>query len=85
MEKKGVLPRENVACSHTLKHIDNSLEQWITFIFTKDSETVETETAVCATHHDEYFKLPTFFIKILIVSILVFNVQLFVPPILHRF
>jgi hypothetical protein len=72
-----------VPCSHTLKYTENSLEHWITFKYTTDPETVETEAEVRTTHHYEYFKLPTLFIKILIVSILVFNVQLPRPSILH--
>ena len=82
--KKSILLRENVAWSHTLKHIENSLEHWITFIFITDSETVETKAAVFNTHHDKYFKLTIFLIKILILSVLVFNVQLFLSPILHH-
>ena len=40
-----------MACFHTFKHIENSQEHWITFTYIIDSETVETEAAVCTTGH----------------------------------
>ena len=49
-----------MAYSQTFKYIENSLEHWITFIYTTDSEAVETEAAVYTTHHDEYFELPPY-------------------------
>jgi hypothetical protein len=48
------------------KKIENSLEHYITFTYNIDSETVETKAAACIIHLMEYFKLPTFFIKVLI-------------------
>lgn len=39
--------QENVACFHSFKHIENSQRHWTTFMYIIESETVETEAAVC--------------------------------------
>jgi len=57
---------ENGEFSHTLQHTENCLECWFTFTYVVNSNTVEMETPPCPVHHKEYFKLPTFFIKIFI-------------------
>jgi hypothetical protein len=43
------------------KHTENSLEHCIIFTHIINSETVETESAVCIIHHKKYFKLLTCF------------------------
>ena len=43
---------------------ENSLQHWITYTYSIDTETVATEAAVCTVCHRGYYKLPTFFNKI---------------------
>jgi hypothetical protein len=50
-------------------NIENSLEHWNIYTYVVDSETMATEAAVSTVYHKEYFKLPTFFIKILVFLI----------------
>jgi hypothetical protein len=77
MRRKTLLWK-NVEFSQMFKNIENSLEHWITFTYIINSETTETKAAVCIVHHKEYFKLPTTFIKVFNLNILIFNVQLFI-------
>jgi hypothetical protein len=72
------------ASLNVLKLLKISSEPSITFTSTMDSQIVETEAALCAVQR-KMFELPTFFIKILIYSILVFKIQLFLYQILYRF
>jgi hypothetical protein len=69
INKKEKLLLQKTWSVPTYLNIENSLEHWITYTYIIDSETVATEAAVCTVYRKEYIKLPTFFIKILVLLI----------------